>query len=606
MTNTFVRNDITVTNPVTVAADKEEKLNTATNKITALYCRLSQEDERNAESMSIQNQKEMLLNYAKENRFSNPVFYIDDGYTGTNFDRPGFQKMLSDAQTGKVGTIVTKDLSRLGRDSTMVGYYQKYVFPQLEIRYIAVNDHYDSANPNSVDNDMALFKNLFNEFYPLDTSRKIRAVNRMRGESGKTLTFMVPYGYVKDPDDSNHWIVDEEAAKVVKHIFALCVEGRGPSQIAKQLESEHILTPTAYKIEKGLPVNSKVKDNPFHWDSATVVGILERLEYTGCTVAFKTFRNSIWDKKMRNNPKEKWVITPDTHEAIIDCDTYDKVQIIREKRHRKTKTGKSHMFSGLVYCYDCMYYCTSNNFESRQDFFECSSHHKNRKECSAHFIRAEILEKLVWEHMKAVISFVYCYEGYFREYMKRVNESVSRDEIRSLKSRLSDAEKRISEIDRLYTKIYEDNANGKISDDRFKLLSNGYDSEQSELKAKAIQLQKQIETQELNTENLDKFISLVRSHVEDDSLNGYNLHELIQGIYIENCDVDNNPDETIEIDDYEGDCIIYNKKPKMSTAKKHRIRKIHIKYDFIGFIPVKSLMQYAEESERRPNKEISA
>ncbi|MBR4766638.1 MAG: recombinase family protein [Clostridia bacterium] len=609
MNNISVRNDITVTNPVTVAADKEEKLNTATNKITALYCKLSQEDERNAESMSIQNQKEMLLNYAKENRFSNPVFYIDDGYTGTNFDRPGFQKMLSDAQTGKVGTIVTKDLSRLGRDSTMVGYYQKYVFPQLEIRYIAVNDHYDSANPNSVDNDMALFKNLFNEFYPLDTSRKIRAVNRMRGESGKTLTFTVPYGYIKDPDDRNHWIVDDEAAKVVKHIFSLCIEGRGPSQIARQLGEEKILNPTAYKAKKGLPINNKVKDDPYKWEGKTVVHMLERLEYTGCTVAFKTYSNSIWDKKIRNNPKENWVITPDTHEAIIDRDTYDKVQIIREKRHRKTKTGKSHMFSGLLYCYDCdsnMYYCTTKYFESRQDFFECAGHHNNHNECKTHFIRAEILEKLVWEHMKAVILYVYCYESYFREYMKRVNESVSRDEVRFLKSQLSDAEKRISEIDRLYTKIYEDNASGKISDDRFKMLSNGYDTEQSELKSKTIQLQKQIESQEQNTENLDKFISLVRSHVEDDGLNGYNLHELIQGIYIENCDVDNNPDGNIEIDDDEGECIIFSKKPKTSTAKKYRIRKIHIKYDFIGFIPVKSLMQYAKESEKRPNEEISA
>ncbi|MBR4765351.1 MAG: recombinase family protein, partial [Clostridia bacterium] len=494
MISSFDRNDIAVTNPVTVAADKEEKLNTATKKITALYCRLSQEDERNAESMSIQNQKEMLLNYAKENRFSNPVFYIDDGYTGTNFDRPGFQKMLSDAQTGKVATIVTKDLSRLGRDSTMVGYYQKYVFPQLEIRYIAVNDHYDSANPNSVDNDMALFKNLFNEFYPLDTSRKIRAVNRMRGESGKTLTYVVPYGYVKDPDDSNHWIVDEDAAKVVKHIFALCMEGRGPSQIAKQLESEKVMIPTAYKAEKGLPFNTTIKDSPYRWKSSTVVHILERREYTGCTIAFKTFRNSIWDKKRRENPVENWVITPDTHEAIIDEETFNKVQKIRESRHRLTKTGKSHIFSGLVYCYDCgsnMYYCTSNNSESKQDFFECSGHHHDKNNCKTHFMRAEVLERLVWQHLKEVISFVYCYEPYFREYMKRLNESVSKQELKSLEKQLSLAENRIAEIDHLYTKIYEDNANGKISDERFRMLSEGYDTEQFELKSKAIQLQKQ-------------------------------------------------------------------------------------------------------------------
>ena len=212
------------------------------------------------------------------------------------------------------------------------------------------------------------------------------------------------------------------------------------------------------------------------------------------------------------------------------------------------------MFSGLLYCYDCnsnMYYCTSNNFESKQDFFECAGHHKNRGECSPHFIRAEILEKLVWEHMKTVISFVYCYEGYFREYMKRVTETVTQQELKSLRKQLNQAETRISEIDRLYTKIYEDNTSGKISDERFKLLSEGYDSEQSELKAKAIQLQKQIETQEQNTENLDRFVSLVRSHIENDGLNGYNLHKLIQGIYIEKCDVDNNTDEAIDDDNGE-------------------------------------------------------
>jgi DNA invertase Pin-like site-specific DNA recombinase len=549
----------------------------------------------------------MLLNYAKENRFSNPVFYVDDGYTGTNFDRPGFQQMLADAQAGKVGTIITKDLSRLGRDSTKVGEFQKYIFPALEVRYIAIQDRYDSSNSNSLDNDMALIRNVFNEFYPLDTSRKVRAVFRHKGNSGETLTFNVPYGYIKDPEDSNHWIVDEEAAKVVKQIFTLCIEGRGPSQIAKQLEADRILTPTAYKTKNGILTTDGISDSSCQWATTTVTRILERREYTGCTVAFKTCKKSLWDKKKTVNPVENRVITPNTHEAIIDEDTFNKVQQIREKRHRKTKTGKSHMFSGLLYCYDCgarMNYCTTKYFESRQDFFECSVHHKNHSKCKTHFIRAEVLERLVWKHLKEVISFVYCHEPYFREYMKRVSESVSQQELKSLKKQFSLAENRIAEIDRLYTKTYEDNANGRISDERFKMLSEGYDSEQAELKSKAIQLQKQIDTQEQNTENLDKFVSLVRSHIEDDGLNGYNLHELIQGIYIENCDVDNNTDENI--DDDNGECIIYSKKPKMSSAKKHRIRKIHIKYDFIGFIPVKSLMQYAEESEQVQGKEISA
>ncbi len=591
------RNDI-VTNPVsmTVAAEKEEKVNTAAKtKITALYCRLSQEDERLGESMSIQNQKEMLLNYAKENRFSNPVFYVDDGYTGTNFDRPGFQQMLSDMQNGKVSALITKDLSRLGRDSTMVGYYQKYVFPQLEVRYIAVNDNYDSANPNSTDNDMALFKNLFNEFYPLDTSRKIRAVNKLQGESGKTLTRIVPYGYMKDPDIPKHWIVDNEAAEIVKHIFNMCMEGRGPSQIANQLREEKVLNPTAYRISKSLPVCNKVKDDPYRWESRTVSSILERLEYTGCTVAFKTYTNSLWDKKTRHNPKENWVITPNTHEAIIDEDTFNKVQQIREKRHRRTKTGKSTIFSGLLYCHECGKRLSHNTSGTGLNgaFFECSNSKYGE---STHYIRECVLERLVWEHLKEVISFVYRHEAYFRDYMKQVTESVSRHELKSLQYQLAEANYRISEIDHLYLKTYEDNVNGKLSDERFQILSSQLETEQAELKAKAIQLQKQIDIQEQNTENIEKFISIIKNHIEDDGLNGYNLHELIQSIYIENCDVEYG-DDCVEDDDG-GESIILNMNRKQSSAKKQRIRKIHIKYDFIGFIPIKSLIQYAENAQK--------
>ncbi len=613
MNNLSDRNDI-VTNPVsmTVAAEKEEKVNTAAKtKITALYCRLSQEDERLGESMSIQNQKEMLLNYAKENRFSNPVFYVDDGYTGTNFDRPGFQQMLSDAQAGKVGTIITKDLSRLGRDSTKVGEFQKYIFPALEVRYLAVEDHYDSANITGLDYDLSLLKNIFNEFLPLDTSRKIRAVNKMKGNSGKTLTFNIPYGYMKDPDDPKHWVVDEPAAEVVKHIYSLCMEGRGPNQIANQLTEERVLNPTAYKLEKGMSVNTPINENPYQWNSATIVRILERREYTGCTVAFKTYTNSLWDKKQRRNPIENQVITPDTHVPIIDMETFEKVQKIRESRHRRTKTGKSSIFSGLMYCYDCgdkMYYCTTSGFDASQDFFECTAHHKNKKECKTHFIRCGILENLVWQHLSSVISYVYRYEGFFREYMKNVTESISREELKSLRKQLSQAERRIKEIDTLYIKTYEDNATGKLSDERFQMLSERYDSEQEELRAKAIQLQKQIDTQEQNTENIDRFVSLVRSHIEDDGLNGYNLHELIQGIYIENADVPVDSDGNIEADlnDDEGEIIVITKKPKTSTAKKQRIRKIHIKYDFVGFIPINALIKLANESKNSIDKEISA
>ncbi|MBR5619933.1 MAG: recombinase family protein [Clostridia bacterium] len=608
---------------------------TATNKITALYCRLSQEDERSGESMSIQNQKEMLRHYAEENGFRNLAFYVDDGYTGTNFNRPGFQKLLADMENGKIGVCITKDLSRLGRDSTMVGYYQKYVFPELDVRYIAVNDHYDSANPNSVDNEMAMFKNVFNEFFPLDTSRKIRAVQRMQAESGKTLTHNVPYGYLKDPEIPDHWIVDEEAAAVVRHIFALCMEGRGPHQIAKLLTAEGILNPSSYKRSKGIASNNVHTENPCKWICATVVGILERREYIGCTVAFKTYTNSLWDRKSKPNPIENQIITPNTHEAIIDEETFNKVQQLRKKRHRERKPGRSNLFSGLMYCHDCgspLHYTSTITHEADQDFFECNAHHKNKEVCKTHIVRVGVLEDLVWQHMKLVLSYVYCHEAYFRAYMSQLTEHIGKEEQKALRKQLSQAERRINELDELYAKTYEDNFTGKLNDEKFQMLADRYDTEQTTLKAKADQLRSQIDAQTKSTEDLERFIALVKSHIEDSGLNGYNLHELIQGIYIENCDVEIGTDAAEENgtapqtrtsitpfavndamdfytagqmdEDEESIALIHE--PKSPTTKKRRIRKIHIKYDFVGFIPIRHLMRCGEQAEIRDGKEISA
>ena len=337
-------------NPVqTVAPEKEEtEMLRATDKITALYCRLSQEDERLGESLSIENQKRILEAYAKEHRFPNPVFFVDDGYSGTNFDRPGFQSMLEEIESDHVAVLLTKDLSRLGRNSTMTGMFINITFAKHDVRYIAINDNFDSANQNSVDNDFAGIRMWFNEFYARDTSRKIRAVNKAKGERGEHLTNHPPFGYIKDPENPKQWIIDEEAAKVVRHIFDLCMEGRGPMQIAKQLREEKVLTIIAYRQKAGLTIDRPLPEDPFYWNESTIVHILEQREYTGCTVNFKTYTNSIWDKKQRDNPIEKQAIFYNTQPAIIDPDVFEKVQEIRSQRHRRTKTGKAHMFSGLV------------------------------------------------------------------------------------------------------------------------------------------------------------------------------------------------------------------------------------------------------------------
>ena len=562
-------------NPVqTVAQPKEDnEMLRATDKITALYCRLSVEDTKDEKkngkedlSNSIQNQKAMLLQYARDHRFPHPTFFIDDGYSGVTYDRPGFQKMLDEIEAGHVGTVITKDLSRLGRNSALTGLYINYTFPQNDVRYIAINDHFDSINPNSTDSDIAGIKNWFNEFFAKDTSRKIRAVQKAKGERGERLTVHVPYGYMKNPENPKEWIIDEEAAQVVKKIFTLCMNGRGPSQIADQLEKDKILTPTAYKNKQGAKTPHTEPENPYRWHESTIVNILERKEYIGATVNFKTYTNSIWDKKQRENPEENRVIFYNTHPAIIEQEVFDKVQEIRQQRHRRTATGKSSPFSGLVFCADCkqkLYYSTTKYFEKRQDFFTCSTHRANKDKCSGHYIRAVVLEDLVWNHMKEVISYVTRYEAHFRVEMEQKLRLQSEETIRVYKKRLAQAEKRIGELDRLFIKIYEDNAKGKLNDDRFAMMGKTYEDEQAQLKAEIVNLQKEIEVQERQIEDLEQFIQRARRYTDLTELTPYALRELVKAVYVE--------------------------APDKSSGK--RKQRVHIEYDLVGYIPVDELIK---------------
>ena len=554
-------------NPVqTVAPEKEEtEMLRATEKITALYCRLSQEDERLGESLSIENQKRILEAYAKEHRFPNPVFFVDDGYSGTDFNRPGFQAMLEEIESDHVAVLLTKDLSRLGRNSTMTGMFINITFAKHDVRYIAINDNFDSANQNSVDNDFAGIRMWFNEFYARDTSRKIRAVNKAKGERGEHLTNHPPFGYIKDPENPKQWIIDEEAAKVVRHIFDLCMEGRGPMQIAKQLREEKVLTIIAYRQKAGLTIDRPLPEDPFYWNESTIVHILEQREYTGCTVNFKTYTNSIWDKKQRDNPIEKQAIFYNTQPAIIDPDVFEKVQEIRSQRHRRTKTGKAHMFSGLVYCADCkakMRYCTTQYYEPRQDHYVCANYRSNTGSCSIHFIRAVVLEKMVWEHLKEVIWYVGHYEGHFRSIMEARLQAESKEALRVKRKQLEKDEKRIQELDHLFIRLYEDNVASRISDDRFTMMSQAYENEQRDLKADVEVLRQEIETQEKQNQNLELFIQKIRKYAELTELTPYAAHELIKAIYVG--------------------------APDKSSGKRRQ--SIHICYDLIGFIPLSELM----------------
>ena len=568
MTNSQNLGTIEATNPVlAVAPLKEEtEMLRATEKITALYCRLSQEDANEGDSNSITNQKYILLRYAKEHRFPNPTFFVDDGYSGTNYDRPGFQQMLSEIEAGKVVVVLTKDLSRLGRNSSLTGLYINFTFPKYSVRYIAINDHFDTIDPNSTDNDVAGIKNWFNEFFAKDTSRKIRAVQKAKGERGVPLTTNVPFGYRKDPEDRTKWIVDEAAALVVKRIFKLCMEGRGPMQIAKLLQAEKVLNPTSYKRREGIKSPSPETADPYHWNTNTVVHILERREYTGCTVNFKTYTNSIWDKKQRETPIEKQAVFYNTHPAIIEQEVFDKVQQIRKQRHRRTKTGKSSLFSGMVYCADCgakMRYCTTNYFEKRQDHFVCANYRSNTGSCSAHFIRAVVLEELVWMHMKAVIFYVTRYEKHFRAVMEQRLRMSSKEAIRGYKTQLAQAERRLAELDRLFIRIYEDNVSGRITDERFSLMSKTYEDEQAQLKVDIHRIRQEIEVQERQIEDLEKFIQRAHKYEDLQEMTPYALRELVKGIYIE--------------------------APDKSSGKRRQ--GVRISYDLVGFVPVEELLK---------------
>ena len=568
MTNESCYVNMNSTNPVlTVAPQKEEtEMLGATDKITALYCRLSQEDERLGESLSIENQKAILMQYAKEHHFTNPVFFVDDGYSGTNYDRPGFQDMLEQVTAGKVAVILCKDLSRLGRNSALTGLYTTFTFPQNGVRFIAINDDFDTIDQNSVSNDFAGIKNWFNEFYARDTSRKIRAVNKAKGERGVPLTSNVPYGYIKDPDNPKHWIVDPEAAEIVKLIFDLCMSGRGPKQIANALRERQVLTPTAYKRSLGRNAQHPMPEDPYRWDKNSVVGILERREYTGCTVNFKTYSNSIWDKKRRRNAEESHSVFYDTHEAIIDDEVFEKVQEIRQQRHRITKSGRTSMFSGLVFCSECggkMHFCSSNNYKPEGAFFDCALHWKDKKKCGTHYIREAVLEKLVLKHIQVVTGYILRYQQYFIAVMEQQHRIESAEKLQVSKKQLERSEKRIAELKRLFIKIYEDNANGKLSDERYDMLSQTYETEQKQLEADVRAIKQDIEVQERQTEEIDKFIQKVKKYATIEELDAFTLHDLVQAIYVD--------------------------APDKSSGKRRQ--HIHIKYDGVGFIPLDELMK---------------
>ena len=498
--------------------------------ITALYPRLSHEDELQGESNSISNQKRILETYAKQNGFSNLRWYTDDGYSGANFQRPGFQAMLADIEAGKVGTVIVKDMSRLGRNYLQVGMYTEMIFPQKGVRFIAINDGVDSAQG---ENDFAPLRNIFNEWLVRDTSKKIKAVKRSKGMSGKPITSKPVYGYLMDEDEN--FIIDEEAAPVVRQIYSLCLAGNGPTKIARMLTEQQIPTPGTLEYRRTGSTRRYHPGYECKWATNTVVHLLENREYTGCLVNFKTEKPSYKLKHSIENPPEKQAVFENHHEPIIDRETWERVQELRKQRKRPNRYDEVGLFSGILFCADCgsvMYQQRYQTDKRKQDCYICGSYKKRTADCTAHFIRTDLLTAGVLSNLRKVTSYAAKHEARFMKLLIEQNEDGDRRRNAAKKKELEAAEKRIAELSAIFKRLYEDSVTGRISDERFTELSADYEAEQKELKERAARLREELSKAQEATANAEKFMNVVRRHTTIEELTPTLLREFVERIVV--------------------------------------------------------------------------
>ena len=500
--------------------------------ITALYARLSRDDEIEGDSNSIVHQKEILSEYARKHGFENTRFYADDGYSGTNFNRPDFQRMMTDVQAGLIKTIIVKDMSRFGRDYIMVGYYTEIFLPQADIRFIAVNDGVDTEY--QVDNDFTPFRNIINEWYAKDTSKKIRSVLKAKGNSGKHLSVIPPFGYKKDPNDKEKWLIDDDAAQIVRKIFRMYLDGNNMGSIARKLTEEGIETPKLYAENRGIK-HYKAATYPEIWSRISVEYILSNYEYTGCTVNFKTKRKSFKNKKQVIQSKEDWAVFEGTQEAIIDKETFETVQKMRGTKRAYTKFNEVNIFSGLLFCADCGGKMTirRRKDDRRKDAYVCSTYRKKKKHlCTEHAIKADVLKQIVLNDIRKVCAYVKEYEQAFIEDYRKCSVKESARQQAAARNELKKAESRLSEIGKIIVKLYEEKVCGTMPEARFELLAKNYEIEQSALKQKVESLKAGLAVAEESDDSISKFISLVRNYTEVNELTPEILNSFIDKIYI--------------------------------------------------------------------------
>lgn len=543
--------------------------------ITALYCRLSRDDGTESESNSIGNQKKLLSQKAKEMGLTDTKYYVDDGYTGTNFNRPGFQQLIDDIEIGLVSAVMVKDLSRLGRDYVSVGNYTDSYFPEHNVRFIAVNDAIDSDEGES---EIAPFKNILNEMYARDISKKIRSSHRLRGSMGEPLS-QPPYGYMKSPGNKKKWIIDPEAATVVKSIFKMCLDGKGNETIARELQENEVLIPMAYWRSKGLNRGGKkTQTNPYKWCKTTIQKILSQQEYCGDIINFKTYSKSFKNKRRIENSKENWAVFKDVNEPIIDRETFETVQKFISKTKRrapKKKNGERSIFNGLIYCGDChskmRYHTSTSNKEIH--YFTCSDNKVDyRGNCPGrHYVRADALEEVVKLELRRLVEMLEIDESYFAQLLLRKNDEEREKDKKFLESELQKAIARSNTVSQLYEKLYEDNVIGKVSDEWFVELSHKYEKERMDLKAKIADTRHKIEELKNTNSEYEKFISAIRRFMQMDNLTSPLLQELID-----------------HIDIFETE----------STGKS-RTQRIVIYYRFIGYIELPNVTKQTHIADTR-------
>lgn len=507
-------------------------------KITALYCRLSVDDEKkDAESNSITNQKQILLDYCQKQGFTNTMFFVDDGISGTSFERGGFQQMQKMVEEGKICRVIVKDLSRFGREMVEAGRLTQIVYPSLGVTFISLHENVNSTTGEGM--EMLPFYNIFNEWYAAQTSKKIRAVWQSKAENGKRVSPTVPFGYVKDPGDKEKWLIDEPAAEVVRKIYALCLAGRGPSQIARQLEKEKILVPSAYYESVGRSHAQKVPTNPYSWDQKTVVGIIENRQYTGCAVNFKSTTVSYKVHKKIHNATEDYQIIPNMQEPIISEEQWLRVQELRKHRRRPTATGRASLFSGLVYCPDCgakLHFCAAKSLKRNQEFWRCSNYKDGRGTCQIHYIRDVVLERIVLEAISSLADFVKCHEPVFLYMLAKKTNAMRQKEHKRLEQAVEQGTKRIAEIDRLIEKVFEQNAIGVLSDERFSKMLQSYEKEQKALTQEVAESRQTLEEAKQKATDLRLLLRTLREMTEINELTPTLVNSLIERIEVHNND----------------------------------------------------------------------